>query len=85
MEGKKAVVLTMAMLLAVLTVSGCTNPEERVHCTIEDRHVDICYALYDPVCGYGAFPSVPRTYSNDCVACIDHSVEYYVRGECALT
>ena len=59
--------------------SWVTPPEEddKVYCTDEQRNATVCYTLYDPVCG-----SDRNTHSNDCVACRNQKVEWYVQGSC---
>ncbi len=59
--------------------SWMTPPEEedKVYCTEEQRNATVCYTLYDPVCG-----SDGNTYSNDCIACRNQKLGWYVQGEC---
>jgi hypothetical protein len=47
-------------------------------CIDESRRAEVCYELYDPVCGNNA-----RTYSNNCFACKDLNVTNYTKGECS--
>ncbi len=49
--------------------------QQKTYC--EDPRPEICYSLYDPVCG-----SDGRTHSNGCVACTNEGVEWYIEGEC---
>ncbi len=62
--------------------------EEKNPCQPEDREVDACIELYDPVCGWFnesvqclTYPCAD-TYSNQCFACMDEKVAYWTRGEC---
>lgn len=48
-------------------------------CKSEDRNVDACIEIYQPVCGM----PIKQTFSNSCFACSDESVIYYIEGECA--
>lgn len=77
----KGIVLLAAMLAALVMGSGCITPGDAVYCTPESRLVEGCYTLYEPVCGYSSMIEY-RTYSNDCVACIDQDVQYHTPGEC---
>lgn len=52
-----------------------------VYCQPEDREADVCYALYDPVCGFKS-DGGKETFSNDCKACSNSEVRFYVPGEC---
>lgn len=52
------------------------------YCSDESRNVDVCIEVYNPVCGYNSDGEKIKTYSNDCFACQDSSVEYWVEGEC---
>jgi len=70
---------------AILSVFiGCAVKVEikslpnRVYCTKEQRQVEACIKLYQPVCGYPE----KKTYSNPCFACMDENVEYWVDGPC---
>ncbi len=57
----------------------CPDTEEnKNYCTPEQRQVDACIEIYQPVCGY---PN-KETFSNSCFACMDESVEYWVDGIC---
>ncbi len=51
--------------------------DDFIYCTEEEKNADVCYNLYAPVCGNNQV-----TYANDCVACIDENVVYYVNGSC---
>lgn len=53
----------------------------RQYCNADSRNADICYMLYAPVCGYTA-EGMHASYSNNCFACINSSVEYYIEGGC---
>ena len=47
-------------------------------CSQEDREVDACIEIYQPVCG----KPINQTFSNSCFACIDENIVYYIGGEC---
>ncbi len=51
-------------------------------CTEEQRNVEACITLYEPVCGYDSQGNKISTYSNSCFACLDPDVEFYRLGEC---
>ncbi len=53
---------------------------ERNYCSSGERP-EICYALYDPVCGVDE-SGIEKTYSNNCVACSNEDVAYWTEGEC---
>ena len=60
-----------------------------VDCTNESRKAEICFELYEPVCGWSnenikciTYPCA-QTYSNSCFACQNENVAYYTFGECA--
>ncbi len=63
--------------------------QDKVFCTPEQRQVDACIEIYQPVCGWNnpdkiqciKFPCA-NTYSNSCFACQDENVEYWTEGEC---
>ena len=64
-------------------------PLEKVFCEPDQRGVEACIALFDPVCGYYDGEKIQcikapcaQTYSNSCVACADDKVLYYEAGEC---
>ena len=52
--------------------------KQKVYCKEEQRNVEVCIEIYQPVCG---FP-LNETFSNSCFACMSEQVEYYMRGEC---
>lgn len=70
-------------LLVVATISGCITQGDKIQCTAEDRAVETCYTLHDPVCGYSS-PVTFKTYTNDCMACLDPAVDYYIEGACLI-
>ena len=50
-------------------------------CKPEDREVDTCRTVYDPVCGM----PINKTFNNSYFACLDTAVIYYLKGECPCT
>ncbi len=50
---------------------------QKFYCSEESRNFNACAEVYDPVCG-----SNKQTYSNNCFACIDKNVQYYIQGQC---
>ncbi len=69
---------------------GVTFTEDSsIKCTKEQRSVNICTQVYQPVCGEvnvqcvtEPCESVKQTFSNLCVACGNSLVESYIQGEC---
>lgn len=74
----------------------CTNnnsiknitEDKKTYCTKEQRNVDACYTLYEPVCGWFnqsinciKYPCA-SDYPNDCSACKDSKVEFITKGKC---
>ena len=63
--------------------------EDRFFCSNENRNVDFCIEIYQPVCGWSdpdkikciKFPCA-NTYSNSCFACTNENVSYYTEGVC---
>jgi hypothetical protein len=60
-----------------------------VYCEEEQRNVDACIEIYQPVCGWNDPEKVvcirypcASTYSNSCFACQDENILYYTEGEC---
>ncbi|MCK5593900.1 MAG: hypothetical protein KAI18_01520 [Candidatus Aenigmarchaeota archaeon] len=60
-----------------------------VKCTAEQRDVDACITLYEPVCATvniqcitAPCNPIKETFSNSCFACRNPLVESYVPGEC---
>lgn len=58
-------------------------------CEPEQRNVDACIEIYQPVCGLTRVECittpcdpVPATYSNSCFACQDERVVSYTEGRC---
>ncbi len=64
-------------LILLVLLSGCVTIEGKTYCTEEDRANEFCVFLYDPVCS-----DTGKTYPNNCIACNDLNVSYYVKGEC---
>jgi len=72
---------------------GCelieNKTEERTFCLDQDRNVDACIEIYQPVCGWNdpekikciKYPCA-QTYSNSCFACQDENVLYWTESEC---
>ena len=56
----------------------------KVYCD-ENYRPHICTMEYNPVCAYSTDEeenTVRRTIENECSACSQINVEYYIRGEC---
>lgn len=77
--------LIIAIALFLLFFSG----NEKFYCNETQKNADNCIQLYEPVCGYVQVDCittpcepVPETYSNNCFACLNSRLEYYVEGEC---
>ena len=58
------------------------NVVEKHHCTAEEKAAEICTMEYMPVCGYTSPGAKIKTYGNDCQACADKLVGYWIEGEC---
>lgn len=65
------------------------KPVAGVECKPEQRNVDACTAVYQPVCGQvqvecitAPCNPVPETFSNACQACSNSRVLSYTEGEC---
>jgi hypothetical protein len=91
--------LVIPSLLLIIAILGfaylafmlLTEPQQigRTYCTGEDRLVDACIEIYQPVCGWfdtGKIRCVTYpcaiTFSNSCFACQDENVAYWTEGEC---
>jgi len=77
-------------LLVLLTVffTACSQVQE-IRCLPEQRDVDACIEIYQPVCGTvnvqcitTPCDPVKETFSNSCFACKNSLVDYYIEGEC---
>lgn len=60
-------------------------------CEPEQRSVDVCIAIFKPVCAEinvqcvtSPCPSVKETFSNSCEACKSSLVDTYTEGECEV-
>ena len=69
--------------------SKCINSENITICKEEQRNVDACIQIYDPVCAKVNIqcikaPCYPvyQTVSNACLACLNSLVESYTKGAC---
>jgi hypothetical protein len=71
---------------------GCklneTVSESKTYCTPEQKSAEVCFEIYQPVCGWFnndvqcvKFPCAD-TYVNSCFACKDSKVDYWTPGEC---
>lgn len=54
------------------------STETAVFCYEEQRGAEVCFEIYQPVCGNNN-----QTYSNSCFACRNEAVAYYFEGECS--
>ena len=72
------VILIILASIVIIHNKKELNKEEKNYCTNESRGPGIyCIQVWEPVCG-----SDKKTYSNSCMACLNSSVEYYLKGEC---
>lgn len=53
----------------------------KYYCRDNQRTVEGCAELYEPVCGFGSFGS--EEFSNSCFACQDVRVEYWTEDVCS--
>jgi len=80
------IILILILIFFILFI-GFFPEKEKFFCDEETRNIDVCVAIYEPVCGHYQekdcnVPSCKKTFSNLCFACIDENVLFYVRGEC---
>jgi len=61
---------------------GCGCDPVSTFCSDEDRGVDACIEIYQPVCGYDSNDRIVKTFSNTCFACLEENVAYWADGEC---
>lgn len=61
-----------------------------IDCLLEQRNVDMCIEIYQPVCGQMQVECikapcymVKKTFANSCKACMNSRVLSYTEGECA--
>ena len=85
--------LILIILIALLSWSllyvGKPSEELITKCLPEQRNADVCFAVYQPVCGTVNIQCVTtpcdpvkETFSNSCKACSNSLVSEYVDGEC---
>jgi hypothetical protein len=74
------VILAMVFIVTTQRDRGNIDTTQRTYCTEEQRNVEACIELWAPVCGYKSDSS--ETYSNDCFACANSEVIYWISGEC---
>jgi hypothetical protein len=72
--------------LEIVNISTVDDDSKiKIYCTAE--RPEYCREEWDPVCGYyyswGKKKGKHALYSNDCFACADHYVEFYIKGECS--
>lgn len=63
------------------TYQTCLKESEITYCQKNQRNVDVCIQVYDPVCGFTS-RGKKETFSNSCFACSNPEVNFYVPGEC---
>lgn len=59
----------------------------KIYCMENERNLNVCTTEYFPVCGYLSSNfcdsmACKQTYSNECNACRNSKVEYWISGEC---
>ncbi len=66
-----------------------TNPTKVTKCLPEQRKVDLCIEIYQPVCGTvnvqcikAPCPPTKETFSSPCIACRNSLVSSYTDGAC---
>jgi hypothetical protein len=65
-------------VIGFISPNICCVPDNVYACTEESREGDFCITLYEPVCGY----PLELDFSNNCFACLNERIEYYIEGEC---
>jgi len=81
---------TVARIPPECEFEACPAQEpEAVFCKDDQRDVDACIEIYQPVCGWFDSEQIQcirypcaSTFPNSCFACQDSKVEYYTQGEC---
>lgn len=75
------IVIFLSPVLFAFSSSKLPEPiGPKTECKPEDRKVDFCMELFDPVCGWMEKGS--KTFSNHCFACKDPQVKFTTPGEC---
>ena|SRR3989344_804462 len=88
------IVIVVASLIWIYYSSSFDNEdidENVVYCLPEQRNVDACILIYNPVCGWFdpekiqciRYPCA-SVYGNSCQACTNPDVLYYTAGECPV-
>lgn len=83
------------LIFVILAVSAAAylyfaeKPSSAILCKVEQRNIDACAAIYDPVCAKvniqcikAPCDPINQTFSNSCTACNNPLVESYAGGEC---
>ena len=87
----KLMKVLIALILASLC-SGCMFEAQRATvCLPEQREVDACIEIYQPVCATVIVQCVTtpcdpvqETFANSCKACMNSLVRTYANGECPV-
>jgi hypothetical protein len=91
--------LLIIVLVILISITGCMSGEQPVvggkvkaiDCKSEQRNVDGCIEIYQPVCGQlqvqcvtAPCDPVKETFENSCKACANPNVISYIEGECLV-
>jgi len=98
---KIQIILIILILVSIITLvyidknktTIINNPDltklKAIDCLPEQRNVDECIEIYQPVCGQVQVDCIKEpcylafeTFANSCYACINERVISYTEGEC---
>lgn len=102
---KNKITVTIILILITTLIAGCNNNTisidkdsvneqptgklQAIDCLPEQRVVDVCIEIYQPVCGQIQVECitvpcnpVKKTFENSCKACVNPRVLSYIEGEC---